>query len=145
MADYGTLQTHATAVLALLRAQPNLTVYPPETGGLSTVPEGASPPYVSVHVASDRPSGEKLDLRSTRMRVRIYCHCVGANDIAARAVSDKVADALLDVSPVINGRNCFPIRHEQSREPDPEEPIAHTTVTITEVYRLESVPGRDGS
>src|SRR5690606_1486196 len=118
VADYGSLQDHADAVLALLRADASLTVYPPAAGGPSTVPIGATPPYVSVHMVPDRINGGRLDTRSTRLRLRIYCHCVGANDIAARAVSDRVADALLDVRPDIPGRSVYPIRHEQSRDAD---------------------------
>lgn len=143
--NYGTLQDHADAVLALLRADSSLTVYPASGGGPSTVPVGTTPPYVSVHLVADRPSGGRLDTRSTRIRVRIYCHCVGANDIAARAISDRVSTALLDVRPDIAGRSVYPIRHEQSREADSTEPVAQTTVTITDVYRLESEPGVDGS
>lgn len=145
MADYGSLQDHADAMLALLYAEELLTVYPAEGGGPTTVPAEAEPPYVSVHFADDRPLGGRLDHKSTRMVVRAYAHCVGANDIAARAVVDLVAAAWLDVKPYILGRSVYPIRYEQSREPQPTEPVAQTTVTITSVYRLETDPGRDGS
>jgi len=145
MADYASLQDHADAVLALLRAQPDLTVYPPEGGGPNTVPNGALPPYVSVHIASDRPLGARLTMRSTRMRIRIYCHCVGADDIGARAVSDLVADVLLDAKVIIAGRSCYPIRSETGRDPREDESTGQSFVTITDTYRLESDPGSTGS
>ena len=125
MADYASLQDHADAALALLRIVPGLTVYPAEDGGPNVIPNGAIPPYVSVHLAADRPLGSRLTMRSTRMRVRIYCHCVGTDDISARAVSDMVADALLDVRPVIVGRSVYPIRNETGRDPREEIGRAH--------------------
>jgi len=144
MADYGYLQDHADAMLALLYADPDLTVYPPEGGGPTTVPAGTEPPYVSVHFAADRPLGGRLDHKSTRLRMRAYAHCVGANDIAARAVCDLVANAWLDVKPSVDGRNTYPIRSELS-VPQANEVTGSTTVTITDTYRLESGPGSDGS
>jgi hypothetical protein len=146
MADYGSLQVEADAVLALLYAT-SLTIYPSEDGGAVTVPNGAAPPYVTVHFASERPLGGRLTTRSTRSRTRIYTHCVGADDIQARGVSDLVAGALLDVRPAIAGRTCFPIRHEGNREQPPreDESIGALLVTLTEIYRLETLPGVDGS
>lgn len=141
MADYGSAQAEATAMLTLLRAQSGLTVYPDEGGGPSTVPVGTTPPYVVVHFTTEDIDGGRLDTKSTRTRTRAYAHCVGANDIAARAVLDKVRAAWLDVVPTISGRNCFPIRAEPTREPFSTEPVAQTTVTITAVFRLETVPG----
>jgi len=138
--DYSTSQADADALLALLRARP-ITVYPATGGGPSTVPVGATPPYVAVHFVTEHANGDRLDTKSTRTRTRAYAHCVGANDIAARAMADQVQTAWLDVVPSIAGRNCFPIRHETSRDPYSTEPVALTTVTITAVYRLESVPG----
>jgi len=145
MADYTTLQEHADAVLALLRAQLGLTVYPAADGGPTVVPPGAQPPYVSVHMAADRPLGGRLDMRSTRFRMRIYTHAVGRDDIAARAVSDMVADALLDVKVVIGGRSVYPIRSEVGRDPREDESTGVGVITITETYRLESDPGPTGS
>ena len=145
MADYGSLLDHADEMLALLYASDDLTVYPAPDGGPSTVPDGAEPPYVSVHFVADRPDGGRLDGKSTRMKIRAYAHCVGANDIAARAVSDLVADAWLDVRTDIPGRSKDRIKFEQSREADPTEPVARTTVTITDIYTLDTGPGADGS
>jgi hypothetical protein len=146
MTEYGSLQEHADAYLDLLRGiGPPLTVYPAEGGGVQTVPPGAEPPYVAAHFYGERPNGGRLTMGSTRMRLRAYLHCVGATDIAARAVSDLVASALLDVRPDIPGRSVYPIRHESSREPREDESIGALFSTLTEIYRLESNPGVDGS
>lgn len=127
-------------MLTLLRARP-ITVYPAATGGPSTVPPKATPPYVSVHFVTQHGDGGRLDTKSTRTLTRAYAHCVGADDIAARAMLDQVQAAWLDVVPTVVGRTCYPIRHEQTRDADTTEPVAQTTVTITAVYRLESSPG----
>lgn len=144
MADYGHLQDDANAILALLYAT-TLTVYPDEDGGLTIVPTGAVPPYVSVHFASVAALGGTLSHRSTRHATRVYCHCVGADDIAARAVSVAVRDALLDIVPTIAGRVCFPIRNEVGRDPREDESTGAGRITITDTYRLESLPGASGS
>lgn len=149
MSDYGDEQDHANAMLTLLRARP-ITVYPPTTGGPSTVPVGASPPYVSVHFVTEHVDGDHLNTKSTRSRTRAFAYCVGANDIAARAMAAQVRQAWLDVRPEIAGRSVYPIRHEQTRDllaqdTQPTEPVAQTTVTITSIYRLEDLPGRQAS
>lgn len=145
MGNYGSLQDHADALLVLLYADDELTTYPAPDGGPTTVPAEAEPPYVSVHFAADRPSGGRLDGKSTRLKVRAYVHCVGANDIAARAVCERVALSWLDVRVDIPGRTRERVKFEQSRPPDSTEPVARTTVTITDIYTLETWPGVDGS
>lgn len=147
MSDYGDLQEHAEAVLSLLRATPNLTTYPAVGGGVRIVPDGASPPYAAVRFAAARPSGERLDHRSTRMTVRIYVYCVGLTAESARIVSDLVAGALLDVRPDIPGRSVRPIRQEPGPgdQPREDQSTGALEVTITDVYRLDTLPGVDGS
>lgn len=145
MSDYGDLQDDADAVLALLRAEPELVTFPAEEGGPETVPPGALPPYVAVHMVSDSPLGGRLSHKSTRHRTRIYAHCVGGNDIAARAVAVLVTNALLDRRPEIPGRSVYPIRSEPGAEARPDESTGTSVVTIPLVFRLESDPGVDGS
>lgn len=146
MADYGDLDDHATAFMAYLYANNDLTVYPQVDGGATTVPAGTPPPYVVVQIVSDAiPDGGRMTHKSTRFRMRAYCQCVGANDVAARIVAGIVSRAVLDQRPEIEGRACFPIRQEISREPLSSDTTGATTVTITSVYRLESEPGVGGS
>lgn len=138
------IQDHANAFLALLRADSQLTVYPevePDPDSDEVVPAGALPPYVAVHIHMQRDVGPTLDMRSSRAVMRAYCHCVGGNDIAARAVAQRVAAAVLDVRPNVAGRNTFPIRHDQSVPPRPDKTTGALIVDQTDVYRLESVPG----
>jgi hypothetical protein len=143
--DIGYLQDHADAVLDLLRSVPALAVYEESDGGPTTVPPGVDPPYVTVHMVSARTIGPDLTMRSTRMSVRIYTHSVGLNDVAARAVSDLVAEALLDQKPYIDGRVVFPIRQEVGNDPREDESAGYLTSTITETWRLDTLPGSSSS
>ena len=146
MADYGDEHDDATAMLDLLYAQGDITTYPSEDGGPSTVPVGATPPYRSVHFVTEHtPTGERLASLSSRSITRAFVHHVGASDVAARALLRRTKQAWLDVRPAIPGRSVYPIRHEQTRDPQTTEPVARTTVTITAIYRLETQPGVDGS
>lgn len=138
-----TIQAHANAVLGLLRATPNLTVYPQaepdDTGQL--VPTGAEPPYVSVQIRHAFGLDPSLAMQSTRAVVDIYCHCVGGNDIAARAVAQMVTGALLDVEPTIAGRRSYPIRYLDSPPARPDESTGRLVIDQTYIYRLETLPG----
>lgn len=144
-----TVQAHADAILGLLRADAGLTVYPVESGAAGSaegiVPQGATPPYVAVHLYLERPlgegsGGEALNGATTRAVMRAYCHCVGATDIAARAVSQRVATRLLDARPVVTGRKVFPIRYDFGQPARNDESTGTLVSELTDVYRLESIP-----
>ena len=131
------IQAHADAILALLRADPDLTVHD------GHVPDGSEPPYVLVYVADADPeqsNSHSLTAESTRHVTWAYCHCVGANQIAARAVAQRVRAALLDVTPTIPGRACWPIRREDGQPAQRDESTGVVVVDLVDVYRLESVP-----
>lgn len=134
-------QAHAEAVLALLRAVPALTVYP-EPDSVTQVPDGAEPPYVSVWVSTRYDASPTLDAASSRAVTTITAHCVGANQIAARAVAQQVSRALLDVRPVIPGRTSYPIRQEPiDQPPRVDESTGVQVVDLVQQYRLETLPG----
>lgn len=140
-----TYQAHADAVLGLLAAatgSPALKVFdgfvPPTTQ--------AGPPYVVVYLGFDSPEAE-LDMgtsdftnASLRVNCSVTCHSVGANAIAARAVAARVRGALLDVSPTVTGRTCFPMRMVDSQPLQRDESTGVTVMDQVDVYRLSSVP-----
>lgn len=131
------IQAHADAILGLLRADPDLTVHD------GHVPDGSEPPYVLVYVADADPEQSEsasLTTESERHVTWAYCHCVGANQIAARAVAQRVRAALLDVTPTIPGRSCWPIRREEGQPAQRDESTGQVVVDLVDVYRLESVP-----
>lgn len=133
-------QAHADAVLALLRAavgSPALQVLPLADG---TVPAGLAPPYVRAYITVERIDGTDLSGRSDLAVCRAILHQVGANDIAARAVADRCADVLLDVTPTVAGRVCWPIRHEVQQSPTRDESTGVVVIDQVDVYVFASVP-----
>ncbi|MFC4146612.1 hypothetical protein ACFO0M_10125 [Micromonospora mangrovi] len=137
------IQAHANAVLGLLRGVPDLPVYPPEepddTGQI--VPDGAEPPYVAAQIRPGFALGPSIVAATTRAVFDITCHCVGGNDIAARAVAQQVVNALLDVVPTIAGRQSYPIRYLDSPPARPDESTGRLVVDQTYLFRLETLPG----
>jgi hypothetical protein len=134
---------HAVAILGLLRAVPDLMVYPPADGegDGQIVPTVGTPPYVVAYIQVSYALGPTIDLLSSRAVVRATCHSVGANDIAARVVAGRVRAALLDVVPTIPGRKPYPIRYDDGQPPRPDESTGPLVVDQVDVYRLESLPG----
>lgn len=134
------IQDHADAVLELLRAapgSPGLAVVPPPNG---TVPSDLAPPYVRVYITVQRPDGTDLSGQSDLAVCRVYLHQVGANDTAARAVAQRCAGVLLDVTPVVPGRVCWPIRHEANQPPDRDESTGLLVMDQVDTYTFWSVP-----
>ena len=135
------ISEHAAAVLGLLRtaaaAVPPLKVYPLPDG---TVPSGLQPPYVRVYIAVERPEAGDMGGASTQAVCRVYLHQIGANDDAARSVADVCADALLDVTPTVAGRVCWPIYHEAQQPPQRQETAGPMLIDQVDVYTYQSAP-----
>jgi hypothetical protein len=136
-----TEQVHADAGLNLLRAvvspTPALVVYD------GKVPDGATAPYVVVYTHVEQPrdaEGNALDGTSKTVTARWICHCVGGDGIAARAVAQRVRGALLDVRPVIAGRECGLISEEQSLPPTRDETTGALVMDAVRIYRLRTEP-----
>lgn len=136
-----TVQAHAAALLALLDADNT----PPALVVLDGhVPAGQQPPYVLVYLRGVSPEdaeSRSMAGPSERFVLTATCHSVGATAMAARVVAQRVRAALLDVRPTVAGRSCFPIRHEESVEPQRDETTGVLLMDQVDVYRLESVPG----
>lgn len=134
------IQDHANAVLNLLRADAQLTVYDGQV-------TGTADHYALVYSFRQLPGGElapdKTSLvgDSTTVDMRFYIHCVGVDAVAARAVQGRVQAALLDVRPTIAGRECFPIRWVEGTQQEPNEETLSLVVDAVDVYSLVTVPG----
>lgn len=130
---------HAVAVLALLGTLPaGIGLYPDK------VPNGTIPPYVKPYISVEYPEASDsraLDLASSRAVVTVTCHCVGATSSSARIVAGQVRTRLLDITPTVTGRQCFPIRQEQSVPAGPDETTGALVMDQIDFYRLESTPG----
>lgn len=135
-----TEQAHANAALALLDADnvpPALVVLD------GFVPAATVPPYVLVYTHVEylpEGAGNAIDGTSKTAVARFYCHCVGGNAIAARAVAQRVRAALLDIRPTIAGRVCGLIREEQALPPDRDESTGDLVMDAVRVYRLRTDP-----
>lgn len=142
-----TIQAHANAVLGLL-VPPNVT---------ATVLDGAVPkavppalpqarPYLLVYMYLMTPDGVQapdkvsLNFDSDVADFWIYCHCVGDDAAAARAVSAQVRVALLSVTPTVAGRICFPIRWREGQPPRRDEETGPLVMDQVDVYGFTSVP-----
>jgi hypothetical protein len=136
---------HVEAVLALLRGNPNLTVFPAEDGepgsAQGMVPPDTQPPYVAVHFDGGPALGETIDMSSSRRVIYAYCHSAGETLTAALAVADQVEASLLDVKPVVAGRQPFPIRWDSGNAGRPDESVTPAVWSKLDVYRLETIPG----
>ncbi|TDB81645.1 DUF3168 domain-containing protein [Micromonospora fluostatini] len=131
------IREHTAAVLALLQGAPGTT---PLVALDGHVPAGRVPPYVLVYFADNDPEDRSLEDRQDRYVLWVYCHNVGGNADAARAVATRVRSALLGVVPVVAGRDCWPIRREDGDPPDRDESTGVLVMDQVDVYRLESVP-----
>lgn len=139
-----TYQLHAASILALLDAD---DVSPALVVRDGVVPSGSVPPYVLVYFAVDSPEAgidfggtSDLSYSSRRVDCYAYCHSVGGNGAAARAVAARVRAVLLDVVPTITGRTAFPIRLTESQPPVRDETTGVLVMDQVDVYRLSTIP-----
>lgn len=131
---------HAAAMLELLQSAPGS---PPLVVYDGVTPSAATPPYALVYFAStdpDETDSQSLRGDTRRHVTRAYAHCVGANQIAARIIADRVRGAWLDAVPTVAGRQCYPIRREEGQPAQRDESLGYPLLDIVEVYRLESEP-----
>lgn len=133
------LGDHADAVLVLLRAgAPTGKVYD------GSLPDPApKPPYVVAYINRELPRGAEgntLDGVSAQLNLRVTLHCVGGDAAAARAMADRGAEALLDVTPTIAGRECGQIALDSSIPPAPDETTGVLVMDQIDVYTLTTFP-----
>lgn len=134
------IDAHAQAVLALLDGDNN----PPALNVFDGyVPAGTDPsttPYMVVYFDSGRPDLTFTGV-SHRFQLRITCHSVAGGAKSVRMVAERGAAALLDVTPFVANRKCWPIRWEQGSPPIRHERTGDLVMNQVDVYVLESVPG----
>lgn len=130
-------QAIVDAGLNLLRADTGLTVY--DGAVPDPLPDVNAHPWVLVYTTvewpADDPNGA-LDGLTGRAVARWYCHCVGANQQASRAVAQRVRTQLLDKRPAIAGMVAGLVRHEQDQPPIRDEVLGQVVIDSVHVYRL---------
>lgn len=139
-----TVQAHAQAFLDLLDADNT----PPALVVLDgKVPDGQSLPYVLVYFYIATPDGlvapDKvgLDFDSDVVELWAYCHNVGGNAMAARIEAGRTRAAVLNRTPVVAGRSCFPIRWREGQPAARDEDTGALYIDQVDVYGFTSVPG----
>lgn len=100
-------QALANVGLDLLRADADLTVYDGVVPA-DILTMNPPPPYVLVYVDLTQPDDDLsgangLDGAFHHRTVAWYCHCVGADAVAARAVGQRVRTALVGAQPAVAG------------------------------------------
>lgn len=138
-----TIQAHANAVLGML-VPPSVPATTAVLDGF--VPDGAGRPFLLVYMYLMTPDGltapdaVSLNFDSDVVDFWIYLHCVGDNAVAARAVSAQGRAALLNVTPTIASRACFPIRWREGSPPRRDEETGPLVMDQVDVYSFRSVP-----
>lgn len=131
-----TAQAHATAVLSLLAGLP---VHD------GAVPANPTYPYAVVYLNAGTAHEVDLTFDSDEQVYDVQVTCVGATAAAARITADRVRAALLDQTPTVTGRACWPIRLEASQTAREDRDITipgtgtHPHYAV-DVYRLASRP-----
>lgn len=133
------VQDLTNAGLALLAADTGLTVY---DGKVGATPPGS---YVLVYTMRMLPTGDvapdkiRLTGQSRAVEMRLYCHCIGATAAAARGIQGRVQQQLLDVTPIVPGRTCFPIRWIDGQQSGRDEETQRVAFDQVDVYGWSSV------
>lgn len=133
------IREHAAAVIALLDAVADLTVYD------GHVPSEPAFPYAVVYADNGTRSEVSIGFASDQLSMLVQVTSVGATADAARIIADKVSTALLDITPTITGRICAPIRLEDTRPAIEDRDVtipgtgSHPIYGV-DVYRLMSLP-----
>lgn len=118
-------EAHAQVGLVALRANPDLAgkVHDGRVPEEPNTPT-PSPPYLLVYTNVGWPRegvGASLNGQAVTVRTTYTCHCVGESAKAARAVAMQARISLLNLRPVIEGRNCGPIQEDDVLPPDRDE------------------------
>jgi hypothetical protein len=140
-----TAQLHALAVIGRLQTSgtPALIVFDGKVP--NTVP-ATVPPYVLVRFnfvnrgARERPDASDLVMRSRAFEVTARVYCVATTAQGLRAMTNRVAVALLDWAPTVTGRSCSPIRHIDSFEIAADEDTGTDYFQAGDDYRFTSIP-----
>lgn len=135
-------EAHAQVGLAALRLNANLLhVYDGKVDEDPATGKTPDPPYVLVYsrVAWPRDGiGTSLSAAQVTITTTFTCHCVGLNAAAARAVQMQVRSTLLNLRPVIAGRNCSPIKQDEALDPDRDESTGRLVMDAVSVYSYSS-------
>lgn len=128
------IRAHVDAVLGLLKAVPNLTVYD------AMVPDSPQAPYVVVYPDQGAAQPTSFTLASDQRLFRVQTTSVGSDPQQARWVAEKTQGALLDATPAVAGRTTWPIRHELTRPIERDDDVSPPMFYAVDLWRVLTVP-----
>lgn len=138
------LQAHAQAFLDLLDADDA----PPALVVLNgKVPKDQTLPYALCYFRLRTPTGlevpEKVSLEATSdvLDAWVYVHSIASTPMNALAVAGRARARLLGVTPVIAGRLCYPIQHDDSVPTSRDESTLVDVFDQVDIYKFTSQPG----
>lgn len=124
----------AAAVLDLLRADPDLTVYD------GSPPDNTTPPYVVAWLSIDSERTSRMCAGTDLSALRVTTHSVATTGQGARIVASGVRAALLDITPTVAGWTCWPIRHEYGLPPQWDESTGSSWIAAIDGWTLTATP-----
>lgn len=132
-------ELHAQVGLTLLTANPALG---PAKVFDGKVPDPTpDPPWVLVYSVVEWTRdgiGTAITASQITVTTTYYCHCVGLTAAAARVVGMQARQSLLNVRPVITGRNCGPIKQFETVPPQRDETTGRLVMDAVGVYGFTS-------
>jgi len=134
-------EIHAQVGLVALRANPNLVAPNGFVFDGVVVSPTPDPPWVMVYTAVAWPRdglGTSLSAQQVTVTTTYTCHCVGLSTTGARAVQMQVRSTLLNFRPSIAGRNCSPIKQDDSQVPERDESLGRLVVDAVSVFSFTS-------
>ena len=130
-------ETHAQVGLAALAANPMLVVFD------GVVPNPTpDPPYLLAYTRVEWPRdgiGTAINGTQVTITTTYTLHCVGLTAAAARAVQMQARSSLLNLRPVIAGRNCSPIKQVEARSAARDETTGRLVMDAVSKYDFVSV------
>lgn len=126
---------HFQAVASLLDSALSCRVY------VEGVPENAPLPYVVLwsRGGTVKP-GDVTGSPDGWRDVEVQTTAVAAGARAAIRLQDLIFDALLGVSPTVDGWTCGPLRHVVGGTVDENERVPRVTWSPFDVWRFKTVP-----
>lgn len=134
---------HLNAWEALLEADAGLNPYH------AVVPASPADRYALYYFYLETPDGlqapDTSNLTGDALAIDswVYVHSIGLTPESALAESDRVRAAVLNRTPIVAGRSCFPIRRDRGGQPPTkDEDVPGSPVfDQVDVYSWRSVPG----
>jgi hypothetical protein len=130
-------ETHVQVAISLLTANANI-LHVFDSIVDNPTPD---PPYVLVYSSVSWPRdglGTSLTAQQVGITTTYTVHCAALSPVGARAVQMQARTSLLNARPVIAGRNCSPIKQDESHEPVLDETTGRAVYDAVSVYSFMS-------